>query len=171
MKKFSILLVAASLFFISSMDAGISRRSKKPLVEIVPKMNFFIKSDLEVDIGGDVIFNPSDRLGFRCNFADIHIAGGTVFFLNYSLLYPTFDALIYMQSQGIQPYIHAGLGFVSHNGSILTLKGGAGFDFDIDRNTCFFVEPGLLIMSVSNHNSDTDIYFFISGGIKFGVIK
>ncbi len=170
MKKVTIFLVILLLFLIQSLDARISKRSKKPLVEIVPKVNFLIKSDLEVDIGGDVIFNPSDRLGIRCNFADIHIAGGTVFFLNYSLLYPTFDVLIYIQSQGIKPYIHTGLGFVSGTGSALVLSGGMGFDFYMNKENRFFIEPGILIISTSSNGSDTDIYLRIALGAKFGIL-
>jgi len=171
MKRFLIIVPLVLMVAISSMDARVLRVGRKPLVEFAPKVGFLIKSDLELDLGADVIFNPTRNLGFRFNIVDIHSNGGTTFFLNYSYLYPTFDVLIYFQNQPINPYAYAGLGFVSHNGSVLTLKGGAGFDFDINRNICLFVEPGLLIMSVSNHDSDTDIYLTISGGVKFGTIR
>ncbi len=171
MKRFLTIISLVLLVAISSMNATVLRRGRKSLMEIAPKASFLFGSDVEMDFGADVIINPTRNLGFRFSVVDIHTNGGTTFFLNYNFLYPTLDALFYLERQGMNPYAHVGLGFVSHSGSILTLKGGAGFDFYMDAGKSFFVEPGLMIMSVSNHDSDTDIYFFVSGGMKFGIFR
>jgi hypothetical protein len=170
MKRFFIIACVILLVSFTSINARTIRRGRKPMIEAAPKIGLLFGDDTESDFGLDVILNLKRNLGFRLNVLDIHTNGGTTFFLNYNIIYPTIDVLFYLQSSNMNPYIYGGLGFVSHNGSILTLEGGGGFDFYINRNTCFFVEPGLLIMNISNHDTDTNFYISISGGMKFGIM-
>lgn len=171
MKRFFIIACVILLIAFSSINARTIMRGRKPTLELVPKIGLLFGDDTEADFGVDVIVNLKRNIGFRLNILDIHSNGGTMFLFNTNYIYPTVDVLFYLQSITMNPYIYGGIGFLSHEHfTVLSLKGGGGFDFYMNRNTCFFVEPGLLIMNMSNQESDTKFYISISGGMKFGIM-
>ena len=163
MKKFFVIL--GLLVFVTTLSAkGLKGR---PLIEGGPKASLYIGS-VAFGIGGEVVVNPLKNMGFRFNLAEIHFNGGTLFTVNQGSL----DALLYIPMQELQPYVHAGLGLVANGGTTFYLSGGMGFNFTMNRGTDVFVEPGIIISSVSVEGADnTDVQFRLSAGARFGLIK
>ena len=167
MKRFFVIL--GLLVFVTTLSAkGLKSR---PLIEGGPKASLYIGS-VAFGIGSEVVVNPLKNMGFRFNLAEIHFNDGTRFTLNQGSL----DALLYIPMQELQPYIHAGLGLTANGGTTFSISGGMGLNFTMNRGTDVFVEPGIIITSISVDGVDgdgdnTDVQFRLSAGARFGLIK
>jgi len=160
MKK--ILIVIAILLFVVAAEA------KKPLVEVEPKASLYIGS-VRFGLGCDILVNPLKTVGFRFGLTELSFGGHTQFYLNHS---GSLDALFYFPMRGMQPYVHAGLGFnmidtEAGSNTLFTIRGGLGLNYPWSRGTNLFVEPGVII----SDNVDTDVTFRLSVGARFGILK
>lgn len=168
MKK--IIIIAAILLLVVAAEA------KRSLVEIEPKANLYIGS-VRFGIGCDVIFNPLRTVGFRLGVTELSFGDDyTQFYLNFMNLNSSLDALIYFPMRGMQPYAHAGLGFLmldtdpGGSNTFFTIRGGLGLNYPWSRGSNFFVEPGVIITDLGEF-SDTDVIFRLSVGARFGLLK
>jgi hypothetical protein len=162
MKKLLIVLL-----LVLCISTAYAKRYKRPLVQIDPKATLYIGS-VRFGFGAEVVFNPLKNLGFRMDLTEISFGdGGTLFTLNRGT---GFDVLIYIPMKGLQPYAFAGFGLSANGGTNFTIDGGMGFDFVMNKKMNFFVEPGIIISSISVGGvSNTDFMFKVSGGAKFGI--
>ncbi|MCK4252752.1 hypothetical protein KAX97_15000 [candidate division WOR-3 bacterium] len=162
MKK--IIIVLLLLFCVSTAYAKVMKR---PFVQIAPKASLYIGS-VRFGFGAEVVFNPLRNIGFRMDLTEISFGdGGTMFTLNRGT---SFDVLYYLPMRKMQPYVHAGFGFSANGATVFSIRGGMGFDFAMRKGMKFFVEPGIIISSVSvGEDSDTDVMFRLSAGAKFGI--
>lgn len=178
MKK--IMTVLLLLIVVSLLEAKVGRRFGRPLLQVEPRMSLYINDygfsnpdgGTGFGIGGDVIINPIRTMGFRLNMMELHFGEGTAFTLNSGFLgfIPRFDALIYIPMQGAQPFGHVGFSLATFEGfTLFAIGGGVGFDFYTQKTMAFSIEPGIYIVNYSNGNSDTEVIFRLTGGVKFGI--
>jgi hypothetical protein len=174
MKK--ILVVIAILLFVAAADAKIAK-GYRSLVEVEPKASLYIGS-VRFGIGCDVIFNPLKTVGFRFSATELSFGDDqTQFYLNFSFLNSSLDALIYFPMRGMQPYVHTGIGFLmldtdpGDSNTFFTIRGGLGLTYPWSRTTNLFVEPGVIITDLGDWGNDTDVTFRLSVGARFGVFK
>lgn len=170
MKK--ILIITAILFLIAVVDA----KSYRSLVEVEPKASLYIGS-VRFGLGCDVIFNPLKTVGFRFSGTELSFGNHyTQFYLNFSYLNSSLDALIYFPMRGMQPYVHTGIGFLmldtdpGGSNTFFTIRGGLGLNYPWNRGSNLFVEPGVIITDPGDFG-DTDVIFRLSVGARFGILK
>lgn len=164
MKKILILLSILAIF--SSLQA---KKSTRALIEIGPKGTLYISDDVSFGIGAEAIFNPVRNVGVRMDLTEIRFGGNTTFVLNHGI---SLDGLIYIPMRELQPYVHAGFGFTvvdtdpgSH--SFFSIRAGMGFNFEMNRGTILFGEPGIIIEDAG----DTNVTFRLAFGARFGLLK
>jgi len=170
MKK--LFLILTILLIVSSVDAKILKRTKKPLVEIGPKASLYIGS-VRFGFGAEVVFNPLKNIGFRMDLTELSFGDYTQFHLNYV---GSFDALITIPMRGLrsmQPYLHCGFGFnVLGNEETTTtfsIRAGMGINYPWSRTTDLFIEPGIIIYDPGPGDSET--IFRLSVGGRFGILR
>jgi len=162
MKK--ILIITAVLLLVVAAEA----KSYRSLVEIEPKASLYIGS-VRFGLGCDVVFNPLRTVGFRLGVTELSFGDYTQFYLNHST---SLDALIYFPMSGMQPYVHTGFGFNmidvgGGSSTFFSIRGGLGLSYPWSRGSNLFVEPGVIISG----NGETDVWFRLSVGARFGVLK
>jgi hypothetical protein len=82
------------------------------------------------------------------------------------------DALLYIPMEGIKPYAFVGFGLAANEDRTnVEFRGGLGFNYSVTRSTDLFVEPGAIITYNSYAEGDTDIWFRLSVGGRFGLIR
>jgi hypothetical protein len=160
MKK--IAIIAVLLFLVVAGEA------KGSLIEVEPKASLYIGS-VRFGLGCDVIVNPLKNVGFRLSFTELSFGDYTQFYLNMG---NSLDALIYFPVRGIQPYVHTGFGFNmidtdAGSSTYYTIRGGLGLNYPWSRNSILFVEPGVIIAG----NGESDVWFRLSVGARFGIIR
>lgn len=160
MKKITII-VAIMLLVVAA-------EAKRPLVEVEPKASLYIGS-VRFGLGCDVVFNPLRTVGFRLGVTELSFGDYTQFYLNQG---SSLDALIYFPMRGMQPYVHTGFGFnmidtEAGSSTYFTIRGGLGLNYPWSRGSNLFVEPGVIISG----NGDTDVWFRLSVGGRFGILK
>ncbi len=170
MKK--ILMILMILLIVSAADAQIRARRNRPLVELAPTARLYISS-VRFGIGADIIVNPLRNFGVRFGLTEISFGDDfTYFSLNHGQWWVqggSLDALFYLPTRGMRPYVHAGFGLAANGETSFVLRGGVGFDYRWDRGTDLFLEPGLLIYDPGY--GDTDFVFRLAAGVKFGIIQ
>jgi hypothetical protein len=165
MKQLAVVL--ALIMVVSSLHAKIGMRGKSSLIELGPKGSIYVGDDTRFGIGAEVVINPFRSTSLRLDLAEISFGDYTLFYLNSGL---SLDFLIYIPMRSMQPYIHAGFGFVmldtdAGSNTSFAIRGGMGFDFQMKPGAKLFLEPGLII----SDNGDTDVIFRLSFGGRFGV--
>ena len=172
MKK--ILVILIMVLVVSSLEAKIGKRYGRSMLQVEPRASFYINDaatgETVFGLACDFIFNPFPSLGFRIGLTELRFNGGTVFSMNYGspALLPSIDGLFYISMRGVQPFVHAGLGLVTREGfTLLAVGGGMGFDYFLNRSTAFSIEPGIYIVNQSNGESDTEVVFRLTVGVKF----
>ncbi len=173
MKNYTIC--ALVVLILVSANLGMSRQWRHALIEVEPRVSFYIlEEDNVFGIGGDVILNPLRNLGLRINMAELTFDGGTFFTLNsaFRSAMPKVEALIYIPARGIQPYIHTGFGLRTGEGAtFLSIGGGVGFDF-LTQGPLLSAEPGIYILHESFDDFDnTEVVFRISFGAKLNIFQ
>jgi hypothetical protein len=170
MKK--LLAILGILLFFTTAYAKASR----PLVELEPKANLYIGS-VRFGLGCDVIVNPLKTIGFRFSGTELSFGDDyTQFYINFTYLNSSLDALFYFPMRGMQPYVHAGIGFLmldteaGGSNTSFTLRGGLGLNYPWSSKAKLFVEPGVIITDLGEY-SDTDVIFRLSAGARFGILK
>jgi hypothetical protein len=168
MKKLMLLILV--LLMVGLGEAQTRRYARKPLVEFGPKANFYVGS-VRLGLGAEFVVNPTRNVGIRIDFTEFSFGdGGTRFFFN---LYPndlSIDGLYYLRMQGIEPYVYGGFGIAANGGTDVAFRAGMGFNYTMTRNSSIFFEPGVIVY----YNSvvdDTDLWFRLSLGAKFGLIR
>jgi hypothetical protein len=168
MKKVTLFLL---VFLMIGFGQAQSRRSaRKSLIEFGPKANFYVGS-VRLGLGAEFVVNPTRNIGIRVDFTEFSFGdGGSRFFFN---LYPrdlSIDGLYYIAMQGIEPYVFGGFGMATNGGTDVAFRAGMGFNYRMTRNSSIFFEPGVIV----HYNSvveDTDLWFRLSMGAKFGLIR
>ena len=162
MKKLFIILL-----LVLCISTAYAKKAKRPLVQFAPKASLYIGS-VRFGVGAEVVFNPLRSLGFRMGLTEVTFGtGGTAFNLNHGT---SFDIFFYIPMRKLQPYAYAGFGLSANGGTRFSIDGGIGLDFVMSRGMNFFVEPGIVISSISVGGvSNTDFMFRLSGGVKFGI--
>ena len=170
MKK--ILIVIAILLFVVAAEA----KRYRSLVELEPKASLYIGS-VRFGLGCDVIFNPLKTVGFRFSGTELSFGDDqTQFYLNFSFLNSSLDALIYFPMRGMQPYVHTGIGFLvldtdpGDSNTFFTIRGGLGLNYPWSHGANLFVEPGVIITDPGDWG-DTDVIFRLSVGARFGILQ
>lgn len=173
MKNFFIILML--LFFVTTVYARKPRRSP---VELGLKGNMYIdyfSDGSDFSIGTDIIFNPSQNLGFRVGFTELYFFEETTFDVNLGGLLPftKLEMLIYIPAGRVQPYVHSGFGLITVSDlTYLVFGGGLGLDCFVADRTSFSLEPGVYVMHMSGFgSSDTEAGFRLSLGMKFGITR
>jgi hypothetical protein len=170
MKK--ILMILMILAIVSSAHAQIRMRRNRPLVELAPTSRLYISS-VRFGIGADIIVNPLRNFGVRFGLTEISFGEEETYFtLNQGLLWVhggSLDALFYLPTRGMRPYVHAGFGLTANGATTFVLRGGVGFDYRWDRGVDLFLEPGILIIDPGY--ADTDFVFRLAAGVKFGIVR
>jgi hypothetical protein len=72
--------------------------------------------------------------------------------------------------QGIEPYIFGGFGLAANGSTNIAFRTGMGFNYRMTRNSSIFFEPGVIIY-YNSYVDDTDLWFRLSMGAKFGLIR
>lgn len=159
----SVLLILFSLPFVSQ---------GRPLIQVAPKASLYLIDATEFGIGADIIVNPAPEFGFRINPVLLTF-DNTALNLNYGLsTYNTYiDGLYYFDGK-LPLHAYGGFGLylyevAGETESMYVLRGGAGIDYEINKDFDAFGEAGLSIAG----NGGTNIVLEISGGVKFGLIK
>lgn len=167
MKK--LLIVIAILLFVVAAEA----KRYRSLVEVEPKASLYIGS-VRFGLGCDILINPLKTVGFRFSGTELSFGNDyTQFYLNHG---GSLDALFYFPMRGMQPYVHAGIGFLvldtdpGDSNTFFTIRGGLGLNYPWSRGTNLFVEPGVIITDPGDWG-DTDVIFRLSVGARFGILK
>lgn len=168
MKK--VILFLLVFLMVGLSEAQTRKYAKKALIEFGPKANFYIGS-VRLGLGAEFVVNPTRNIGVRIDFTEFSFGdGGTQFFFN---LYPSdlsIDGLYYIRMQGIEPYIFGGFGLAANGSTNIAFRTGMGFNYRMTRNSSIFFEPGVIIY-YNSYVDDTDLWFRLSMGAKFGLIR
>lgn len=165
MKK--VLFLLAVLLFVLPLSA----RQK---LEISPRLslhnNDALFDGVRWSIGGDIIFNPAENIGFRVNMAELFFGDPTILSMNMNVLYfysNNIDFLYYMNIAGLSSYVAINFGLISVAGSSFVVTGGGlGLEQRIGKRNCIFLEPALTLM---NGEGASEVIFEVSGGLKLGI--
>jgi len=165
-----IIVACLLLLAFVSVEAKGTKRATRPLLEIGPKASLYLGEDIQFGMGAEVIANPLRNFGVRFDITEIRFGNATQFYLNYG---SSIDALIYIPMRGIDPYVHAGVGFmfVDNPGpgspsTLFSLRFGMGFLYALNPKTNLMIEPGILIIDAG----ETDAVFRLSCGGRFNVL-
>jgi hypothetical protein len=168
MKKVMLFLLV--ILMVGLGEAQTRRYARKPLLEFGPKASFYVGS-VRLGLGAEFVVNPMRNVGIRIDFTEFSFGdGGSRFFFN---LYPgnlSIDGLYYLNMRGIEPYIYGGFGLAANGGTNFTFRAGMGFNYTMTRNSSIFLEPGAII-HYNSVTEDTDLWFRLSLGAKFGLIR
>jgi hypothetical protein len=168
MKKNFIILLILCAFIIG--QAQTRRSAKRPTIELGPKASMYLGS-LRFGIGAEFLVNPLRNLGLRFNLAELSFGDGDTRFA-FNLRDISMDGLIYIPMEGIKPYAFLGLGMAAdEDRTRVEFRGGLGFNYSVTRSTDIFVEPGAIITYSSYGEGTTDIWFRLSIGGRFGLIR
>lgn len=162
MKNMIALIVLLCIF------CGVEAAAGRSLVEMGPKATFYIGDDFNFGMGGEVVFNPLDRVGFRIDLVEL-IFDPTRFYMNYG---SSLDGFYYFPMQKMQVYALAGFGLMVHDtgagsSTFFSIRFGGGLDYPLNPKTTLFGEPTLIIAG----NGETDVSVRISLGARFRVLK
>lgn len=169
MKKTLIILLILCAVMIG--QAQTRKTAKRPTIELGPKASLYIGS-LGFGIGAELLVNPSRSFGLRFDLAELRFGDdGTRFSVNLREL--SLDGIIYIPMQDIKPYAFLGLGLATDEDQTnFQFRGGLGFNYSVTRKTDIFVEPGAIISHYSSGDySNTDVWFRLSVGGRFGLIR
>jgi len=162
-----IFMMLSLVFFVSSVEAKVSRHSKKSLIELGPKASLYIGDDVSFGLGAEIILNPLKNFGFRLDFTEVRFGKNTSFYLNNN---SSIDGFLYIPMREIEPYLHAGFGFsvfetqAPNLHTFFTMRAGIGFNYPMKRGVNLFFEPGIVITG----NGATVTTFRLSLGGRFG---
>ena len=167
MKKVIIILFLLSVFIIG--EAQTRKSAKRPIIELGPKASLYIGS-LRFGFGAELLVNPLRNLGLRFDLTEVSFGDDNTRF-SFNLRDISVDGVLYMQMQEITPYAFIGFGLAANeNTTNVAFRGGLGFNYSITRSTDIFVEPGAII-TYNSYAEDTDIWFRLSLGGRFGLIR
>jgi len=167
MKKVFIILLLLSVFIIG--EAQTRKTAKRPLIELGPKASLYIGS-LRFGLGAELLVNPLRNVGLRFDLTELSFGEDDTRF-SFNLRDISLDGILYLQMQDITPYAFLGLGLAANeNTTRVEFRGGLGFNYSITRGTDIFLEPGVIITHDS-YAERTDVWFRLSAGGRFGLIK
>jgi hypothetical protein len=167
MKK--TIIISLVLCAVIMGHAQTRKSAKRPLIELGPKASLYIGS-LNFGIGAELLINPTRNVGLRFGLAELRFGeDDTRFSLNLRDL--SMDGILYIPMEGIKPYAFLGFGIVTQNNTNLEFRGGLGFNYSVTRSTDIFVEPGAIFAYNSYDEGSTDIWFRLSVGGRFGLIR
>lgn len=168
MKKTLIILLILCAVIIG--QAQTRRTAKRPLIELGPKASLYLGS-LRFGVGAELLINPLRNLGLRFDLAELSFGDGDTRFA-FNLRDISMDALLYIPMEGIKPYAFFGFGLAANEDRTnVEFRGGLGFNYSVTRSTDLFVEPGAIITYNSYGEGATDIWFRLSMGGRFGLIR
>jgi hypothetical protein len=169
MKKTLIVLLILCTVVLG--QAQTRRLAKRPIVELGPKASLYLGS-LRFGIGAELLVNPLRNFGLRFDLAELSFGEDDTRF-SFNLRELSMDGIIYIPMQGIKPYAFLGLGLAANEDNTrFQFRGGLGFNYSVTRRTDIFVEPGAIITHYSSGDySNTDIWFRLSVGGRFGIIR
>ncbi len=147
-----------------------SRKStKRPLIELGPKASLYIGS-LNFGVGAELLVNPASNFGLRFDLTELRFGDDDTRF-SFNMRDISMDAILYLPMEGIKPYAFVGVGLVTQNNTSVDFRGGLGFNYSVTRTTDLFIEPGAIITYSSYGDGSTDIWFRLSLGGRFALIK
>lgn len=163
-------LVIFLILCASVMGNAQSRKgTQRPLIELGPKASLYIGS-LNFGVGAEILINPASNFGLRFDLTELRFGeDDTRFFLNMRDV--SIDGILYLPMEGIKPYVFVGVGLVTQNNTSVDFRGGLGLNYLVTRTTEVFVEPGAIITYSSYGEGSTDIWFRLSLGGRFALIK
>jgi hypothetical protein len=166
MKKiFFILLLICMAVIGEAQTRKVARRS---MIELGPKTSLYLGS-LRFGFGAELLVNPLQNAALRVNLTELSFGdGGTRFHFNLRDI--SIDGILYLPMQGIEPYAFLGLGVAANGSTDVDFRGGMGLNFPITRGTNVFIEPGAII-SYDSYSEETDIWFRLSLGGRFALIR
>lgn len=168
MKKSLIIMLVLCVFIMG--QAQTRRSAKRPIIELGPKASLYLGS-LRFGIGAEFLVNPLRNLGLRFDLAEFSFGEDNTRF-TFNLRDLSMDALLYLPMEGIKPYGFVGFGVAAdEDRTRLEFRGGLGFNYSVTRSTDIFAEPGAIIAYNSYGEGTTDIWFRLSIGGRFGLIK
>ena len=167
MKKFLPILFLICVVAIG--EAQTRKATKRPLLELGPKASLYMGSLLRGGAGAEIIVNPVQNAGLRIYLVELTFGEGDTRF-HFNLRDISIDGILYLPMQGIEPYAFLGLGIAANGRTDVDFRGGIGLNYSITRGTHIFVEPGAII-SYDSYNGDTDIWFRLSLGGRFTLIR
>ena len=167
MKKAFILLLLFSAFIIG--EAQTRKSAKRPIIELGPKASLYIGS-LRFGFGAELVVNPVRSLGLRFDLTELSFGEDDTRF-SFNLRNMSVDAIMYLPMRDITPYAFLGLGLsATEYTTRVEFRGGLGFNYSITRGTDLFLEPSAII-SHDSYAEVTDVWFRLSAGGRFGLIR
>ena len=164
MKKIIIFVL---IFLITGLSHAQVRRSRKPLIELGPKVSLYLGHNTRYSLGAEIIVNPHRNLGLRIDLTELSFGeGDTQFFMNLRDI--SIDGMLYIPAQGISPYAFVGFGVAADGRTNVAFRGGVGLNYAITRGSDLFVEPGAVIL-YNSASDETRVWFRLSLGARFGL--
>ena len=143
--------------------------SARSTLEFSPRGSLYISS-VNFGIGGDIIVNPTKKLGVRVNVAELVFGDNTAFSLNSGNMFSfsNFDILYYTNIADIFSYVDIVFGLYSvTGGTTISIGGGVGLEKYMKKGNYIFLEPALIF--TDGPFNDGDLTFRTSFGLKLGL--